>query len=233
MELREYMSIRRAYNLVRQDAPSSTRITFEEFAIVCHLSFLGTSLKTSEIAKYQGVLRPTMTHRTNHLDSLGLIVREEGTEDRRNVCCTISEEGESLAHLLAEESCSNILPGQPLHRATAERVMHYVDAMGEVFLTAGDLVLLALDSDGDPDGLSVTTLVGILGFLQPTVSMSVSNLVKMGLAERTMRDGNLRRNSFVALTSDGRARAREITTLIDGLIVRRARRTEPELVVEA
>ena len=34
VELREYMSVRRAYNLVRQETESSYRLTFEEFAIL-------------------------------------------------------------------------------------------------------------------------------------------------------------------------------------------------------
>ena len=37
MELREYMSIRRAYNLVRKDVSSQQRLTFEEYAILAHL----------------------------------------------------------------------------------------------------------------------------------------------------------------------------------------------------
>ena len=79
------MSVRRAYNVVRQMVVSGERLTFEEFAIICHLCECDEPLKTSAIAEYQGALRPTMTHRTNHLEELGLIDRTEGTSDRRNV----------------------------------------------------------------------------------------------------------------------------------------------------
>ena len=78
MDLKEFMSVRRAYNAVRQSVPSEGRLTFEEFAILCRLDFAGVPMKTSDIAEYQGALRPTMTHRTNHLAALGLNDRSEG-----------------------------------------------------------------------------------------------------------------------------------------------------------
>ena len=51
MELREYMSIRRSYNLVRRVVPANRRLTFEEFAILCRLNVKGAPVKTSEIAE--------------------------------------------------------------------------------------------------------------------------------------------------------------------------------------
>ena len=63
MDLREYMSVRRAYNVVRQKVESDERLTFEEFAILCRLDVANAPLKTSAIAEYQSALRPTMTHR--------------------------------------------------------------------------------------------------------------------------------------------------------------------------
>ena len=67
MELREYLAIRRAYNLVRQDMLADRRLTFVELAILCRMDVLGRPMNTSEITEYQGALRPTMTHRTKHL----------------------------------------------------------------------------------------------------------------------------------------------------------------------
>ena len=93
MELREYLAIRRAYNLVRQDMPADRRLTFVELAILCRMDVLGRPMNTSEIAEYQGALRPTMTHRTKHLSELGFMVRSKGSSDRRNVICEISDEG--------------------------------------------------------------------------------------------------------------------------------------------
>ena len=67
MEVREYLAIRRAYNTIRQRCDADKRLTFSEFAIACRLSLSPEGLRTSDIAEYQGCLRPTMTHRTKHL----------------------------------------------------------------------------------------------------------------------------------------------------------------------
>lgn len=138
VELREYISIRRSYNLVRQETPSSQRLTFEEFAILCKLEAEMSPLKTSQIASYQGSLRPTMTHRTNHLACLGFIDRHEGAVDSRNVECTISSAGRECVDSLLRQTCDHIATGQPLSRTSPERLAMYVEAMGTVFCKAGN-----------------------------------------------------------------------------------------------
>lgn len=81
MKVCEYLSVRRAFGLVRQSTPASGRVTFDELGIMCHLANVGKPLRTSEIAEHQGVLRPTMTHRAGHLSELGLIERRMGRSD--------------------------------------------------------------------------------------------------------------------------------------------------------
>lgn len=223
MELREYISVRRAYNLVRQDADTSDRLTFEEFAILCRLDFVDTPLKTSTIAEYQGALRPTMTHRTNHLAKLGYIDRGEGTVDRRNIVCAISDEGRTKINELAEATRSRISAGQPLARTSSERLCRYVDAMGSVYCTAGDLVLVALYLEYDAP-CTVTQLVESLGLLQPTVSMSISSLLKHGLVKRDHVEGASSRSSYIALTDEGKSLAEDIANLILSIVVRRRTR---------
>ena len=129
MELREYMSIRRSYNLVRRVVPANRRLTFEEFAILCRLNVKGAPVKTSEIAEYQSALRPTITHRTSHLARLGFIKRDEGAIDRRNVVCIITEKGVEAVEELSKLTCARIAPGQALSRTSFERIVMYVDAM--------------------------------------------------------------------------------------------------------
>ena len=216
MDLREYMSVRRAYNIVRQSVEPAERLTFEEFAILCRLDFAGTPMKTSAIAEYQGALRPTMTHRTNHLASLGLIERAEGENDRRNVVCSISDAGRER---LAELTRTQIPSGRSLSRTSADRIRKYVDAMGSFFCKAGDLVLLGLLS-AEGEALSIMKLVDQLGLLQPTVSMSVSSLVEEGLVTR-FQDASSARTSSVSLTEKGEAAARELSERIESIIVRR------------
>lgn len=224
MELREYMSIRRAYNLVRQETDASHRLTFEEFAILCRLDMAEEPLKTSAIAEYQGALRPTMTHRTNHLAKLGYIDRGEGQVDRRNIVCQISEDGREQVRKLSELTRTQIVAGQPLARTSAERVRKYVDAMGSVYCTAGELVLLALHMDSETE-CTITNLVDKLGLLQPTVSMSVSSLAKDGLVNRTRGKSPTASSSFISLTDEGVAVAQRIAERINAIIVRRRPRT--------
>ncbi len=224
MDLREYMSVRRAYNLVRQETVTSFRLTFEEFAILCRLDVADGPIKTSSIAEYQGALRPTMTHRTNHLAKLGLIDRGEGTVDRRNIVCEISDEGRMQVQALAERTRSQIPAGQPLARTSAERVCKYVDAMGSVYCTAGELVLLALFSEGD-SLCTITRLVDLLGLLQPTVSMSVSSLIDKGLVYREHASEASARSSYIVLTEEGKAHAQTIADRIAAVIVRRRPRS--------
>ena len=222
MDLREYMSVRRAYNVVRQDTVPEERLTFEEFAILCRLDFAGAPMKTSDIAEYQGALRPTMTHRTNHLASLGLIERAEGEHDRRNVVCAISDAGRDRVERLSELTRAQIPSGRSLSRTSAERIRKYVDAMGSFFCKAGDLVLLGLLSS-DGTALTIMQLVDLLGLLQPTVSMSVSSLAEGGYVTRTRSAGE-GRTSSVCLTPEGTEVARGLAESIEKIVVRRKMR---------
>lgn len=222
MELREFMSVRRAYNLVRQETDTSRRLTFEEFAILCRLDIVSEPMKTSAIAEYQGALRPTMTHRTNHLAKLGYIERVEGNTDRRNIVCMITPAGCEEMRRLAELTKAQIIAGQPLSRTTVDRVCKYVDAMGSMYCTAGEMILLALvETD---ESATITTLVESLGLLQPTVSMSVSSLAQNGLIVRESPKGLSSRSSLIRLTNKGRAGAQELVDRIGGIIVRRKSR---------
>ena len=219
MDLKEYMSVRRAYNVVRQMVGSEERLTFEEFAIICHLCDAPEPLKTSAIAEYQGALRPTMTHRTNHLEGLGLIERSEGSNDRRNVVCSVSERGRERAFELARMTCEQIPNGHALSRTTPQRLLKYVDAMGAFFCKAGDLVLLGLRSlEGEQ--VTIMRLVDVLGLLQPTVSMSVATLADLGLVSRDRSAAGAHTTS-VRLTREGSLAADELVRTIDSLVVRR------------
>ena len=198
---------------------SEERLTFEEFAILCHLCDAAEPLKTSAIADYQGALRPTMTHRTNHLEKLGLIERNEGANDRRNVVCHVSDAGRERALELARLTCAQIPSGYALSRTTPERILKYVDAMGSFFCKAGDLVLLGLYAS-ESDSLTIMQIVDALGLLQPTVSMSVSSLVERGLATRS-HDAAGAHTTSVSLTEEGVRAAESLVESIEGVVVRR------------
>lgn len=220
MEMREYLSIRKAYNLVRQSMGAARRLTFVEFAILCRLEVLGREMKTSEIAEYQGSLRPTMTHRTKHLAELGYMRRSKGSSDRRNVVCAITDEGSAFVDEVCQLVCQALRGGSVLSRTTPQRICRYVDAMGAVACMSGELVLLGVSVS--PEGsATVSELVGMLGLLQPTVSMAVSALEGEGCVAR-LRDGEAAvRTGGVTLTSEGVARANRLTEDINKLVVRR------------
>ena len=215
----EYLAVRRAYNLVRKETPVAERITFEEMALLSHLEVEDAELPTSFLADYQGVLRPTMTHRTNHLFSLGCIARREGTIDRRNVCCSITDKGRKLLDELLSKSCRFASKGEHLSRIRPERMLAYADAMGTLSLGAAELTLIALVEKGP---LSVSGLVDALGVLQPTASMAVMRLEEAGFVSRTAESDA--RTILVTLTEAGRAEAESIGKSIDTVIVRRSRK---------
>ncbi len=223
MNVREYLSVRRAFSLVRQGMPAEERITFEELAIACHLGNLGRPLRTSEIAEYQGVLRPTMTHRTGHLEELGLISREAGTTDRRSIWCSITELGLRRVESLCQSVCDHIKNGMPLSRCVAPRMQLVIDEMGSMSVSSSDLVLLGLVSHEENSEVSVGDLVGGLGLLQPTVSMAVSSLEKAGLVSRLRDEVEPGRALPVRLTEAGRELAYELAKRVDAMRVRRPR----------
>lgn len=223
MQVREYLSVRRAYNLVRQSMPVNERLTFEEFCILCHLHYASSPMKTSDIAEYQHVLRPTMTHRTNHLSDLGLIERFSGATDKRTVCCTLTERGRQTISAIAEACTEQITTGMALNRAEPERMLKYANAMGTIYCTSGDLVLLCLGvSESMP--LKVGILVDRLGLLQPTASMAVRELSKEGLLVRDSRNPNSMRSGDIVLTKVGKDIADRLIDQIEGMVVRRKAR---------
>ena len=163
MKVCEYLSVRRAFGLVRQSTPASGRITFDELGIMCHLANVGEPLRTSEIAEHQGVLRP---NRTGHLADLGFIERRMGENDRRSVFCSLTPAGVSEVRRVVTEMCRNITAGMPLCRCVPRRMSLIIDECARVSVSSADMVLVALSevTDGQP-GRSVSELVAFLGLL--------------------------------------------------------------------
>ncbi|MCI1934258.1 MAG: MarR family transcriptional regulator [Atopobiaceae bacterium] len=222
MEVPEYLSMRRAYNIVRQQVDTDQRLTFSEFAILCRLSLSEQPLKTSKIADYQGCLRPTMTHRTKHLSELGLIEREKGSLDRRNVVCALTPTGLDRVHNLCELTRARIVAARPSSRITAERICRMIDATGTINYMARDLILLKL-ATSEQGRSSVGELVESLGFLQPTVSMSVSALKDEKLVIRGGVDKDTF-GTFVIITESGKKCADGLKAGLSQISISRARR---------
>lgn len=222
MEMRDYLSIRRAYNLVRQRVDSARRVNFSGFAILCRLSLTDRRMRTSDIAEYQGCLRPTMTHRTKHLAELGLISREKGETDRRNVVCVLTEAGHAEVKELCDETRKVNVEAHPTSRITVDRMCRSIDVMGSLNYMARDLVLLALNQT-EGGALTVGALVDELGFLQPTISMSVMSLVEEGMVSRG-RVSDDSSTLYVIITDKGRGEAKRLAEPIAGMTVGRKAR---------
>lgn len=216
MRVAAFLSVRRACGLVRQESEASSRISFEEFSALCRLWMAGRPVRTSDLARWQRVLRPTMTHRANHLEALGLIERSAGSDDRRSVCCSLSGAGARRLEADCDAICGRIGSGRPLSRCTPERMVAVVSAMGQVALCSADLVVLGLLERGG-SGM-VGELVEELGLLQPTVSMSVASLAAAGLVSR-----DAGRRGAIGLTEAGRSRADELASAIGSIVVRGVR----------
>ena len=217
MDVREYIAVRRAYNIVRHRRPSDVRLTFEETAVLALLDSSGTPLPTSVIATWQHALRPTMTHRANHLSSLGLIQRTPGTDDRRNVVCSITDEGRAELDALCARMRHVLSRGKVLTRIETGRIKRYLLAMGQHYVQASDLVMVGLATNAR-DGVPISLLVGALGLLQPTVSMSVQSLEERGLVKRDVSSSKAVK---AQLTDAGRLAVEDLIVLIEGMVVRR------------
>lgn len=229
MKVCEYLSVRRAFGLVRQSTPASGRITFDELGIMCHLANVGKPLRTSEIADHQGVLRPTMTHRAGHLAELGLIERRIGESDRRSVCCSLTDAGVREVRRIVTSVCRNITSGMPLCRCTPRRMSLIIDECARASVSSADMVLMALLCSGDGKGSrSVSELVSLLGLLQPTVSMAVSSLEKAGQVVRSGMDA--RGVVGVSLADPGRERAEKIEERLEAFHVGHARAGSPSVL---
>lgn len=193
---------------------------------MCHLGFAPEGLRTSEIAEYQGVLRPTMTHRTSHLASLGLIERTSGERDRRSVCCALSEHGLDELDRIVPLVCDKISTGMPMSRSTPQRMRHVLDAMGKVSLSSSDLVLLGVRTGvcGSGGPVSVGELVDGLGLLQPTVSMAVAALERSGDVVRPRTGEGRLASAGITLSEQGSERAGRLEARVSDVRVARPRR---------
>ena len=75
---------------------SSEGLTRAQFEILGHLSHSPEGLRMFELADHLTLSRSTMTHHVNHLESLGLVVREGGTPENRAVSAKITDAGATL-----------------------------------------------------------------------------------------------------------------------------------------
>lgn len=217
MILHEYVSVHRCFSRMRQQVSAKNRITFEELALLCHLSDASQPLFMSQLAEYQRALRPTITHRVAHLASLGLVERLDCSVDKRNICSTLTPEGKKILSYTLNLMRENLQTQQVRDSVSSQRMCEAIDKAGSISLSAADHILVALYIDYAEAGdvVSVGALSESLGILQPTVSMAISLLADRGLIERTESKQIRSRSLGVMLSQEGRERAQKIAARIE------------------
>ena len=137
----QYLEIRRCYNRMRRETPSSSRITFDEFAILCILH-QRKGLSSTQLAAEQGVSCPTMTHRGNHLAQLGYMTRSSSDSDRRRLRCALTRKGTSYVNRTVQRIAQAADPGSGLAELEPSEVVSLVTKMGSRPMSADELTLL-------------------------------------------------------------------------------------------
>lgn len=220
MDPKEYLVIRKAYNLMRQESGQADRLTFEELAILCVL-YDKEYMNATQIADFQQVSRPTMTHRGNHLAKLGYINREPGNMDRRQVCCSNTEAGrtecETQLKMLLERLPESIARRMGRGKSAIENMRKQIVAMSGHEILAGSLTLFAFAATELNEEVTITRIVTLTGLLQPTVSMSVARLERSGLLERQRGSETSRRTTIVRVTKEGEQELRDMLEAVNGM----------------
>ena len=182
MDLADFLLVRCRAARTLRTLLRDPKVSFGEMALLCHLDLAKASQRVSDLASYEGVIRPTMSHRLQRLARLGLVEQARGEEDRRSVLYGLSERGRWQVEDFLEATAQAIAPPDPLASVSPERLGRYVEAAGCVPASASDLVLLALEVEGRP--LRVTDLQRRTGLIQPTCSVTLATLEGRGLVER-------------------------------------------------
>lgn len=220
MNVNQYLEIRRCYNRMRRDAPSASRITFDEFAILCILH-QRKGLSSTQLAAEQGVSCPTMTHRGNHLAQLGFMTRSSSDSDRRRLRCALTRKGTSYVNRTVQRIAQAADPASGLAELEPSEVVALVTKMGSHPMPADDLTLLCF-AHAEARSMPIVRIVEATSMLQPTVSMAVLRLEGAGYvehAEGRSATGRrpMRRNSGCVLTDAGVEAAGRIACQVEEL----------------
>jgi len=206
VDLNQYLEIRRCFNGIRQEAPSSSRIIFDEFAILCTLHER-KGLSATQIANEQSISCPTMTHRGNHLSQLGYMTRTASNDDRRRLRCMLTRKGSTYVHRTAQAIIDKSGEEYGLKGYEYADLIPVIAKMGSMPMTADSLTLLCFAMN-NASSMPVMRIVEATSLLQPTVSMAVLRLEGSGCIERPVTSPAagrrpMRRDSGCVLTELG------------------------------
>lgn len=218
MNVHEFLCVHRCFGFLKQEMTAQRRVSFEELAILCHLELAHTSLCMSDIAGYQGALRPTITHRISRLSKLDCVARADNLEDRRNIYCTLTEYGHEVLDVVLNSMFNRIKVWYPETYATKQILCKAIDQAGSLSLSSSELILVALIYEFKKKTATVGALADYLGILQPTASMAVAKLEQLGDVKRGSSTESAQVLS-VSITPVGKKRADKIITRIEAISV--------------
>lgn len=213
MDLNQYLEIRRAYNTLRKESPSSSRLIFDEYAVLCALHDR-KDVTATDLARELGVSCPTMTHRGNHLAELGYLSRKPSHEDRRRLRCTLTRRGLTYVNRISQIILEEKPADSTLVGLDVLSFIPIVARMGSLPMTADSLTLLCFAISG-AESMTVNRIVEETGMLQPTISMAILRLEGTGCLDRpgecpAAGRRPMRRGAGCTITAEGRAMAEEI-----------------------
>ena len=220
VDVNQYVEIRRCFNRIRQGMPAASRVTFEEFAILCELHE-HKGLSATQVAENQNISCPTMTHRGSHLSELGYLGRTSSNDDHRRLRCLLSRKGSSFVSRTIASLIDSSNPDAHLSEYEVSEMIPIIAKMGSLSMPADSMALLCFEQSGEPS-LSVMRIVEMTALLQPTVSMAILRLEDAGCIETpelTPQVGRrlARRNSGCVITEEGRAAAEKVAEVIFAL----------------
>ena len=213
-----FLDIRKCYSVVRQRTASSSRIIFDEFAILCILQ-RDKSLTASKLAALQGISCPTMTHRGNRLCDLGYMTRQSCAEDRRKLKCTITRRGNTFVNKTLQAIIDLAPAESELAGYDSARLADAVIRSASVPMAADSLVMLCF-AHLEYAPMTVMHIVEVTGMLQPTVSMALMRLETDGLVDRGKGASGAtatRKESGCVLTKAGIAASKQILETVQEL----------------
>ena len=184
MDVKEFLSLRTSFNAVRRQMPSSSRIIFEEYSIMCLLK-QEKVLSATQIAEKQRISCPTMTHRSSHLCLLGYLANTVNAKDRRRLDCQLTRKGTNAVAKLTEKILQ-ASKEKGLHLDyTSEEIEKIATRAGRVPTSADQCILLTYLTQS-PDIQTIMQIVQKTSLLQPTVSMAVLRLKSESLIEHVI-----------------------------------------------
>lgn len=216
LDYREFLVLRRAFDISRSRIPAGSRIIFQELGVLSILSRRPQPVCHSYLAAATHASSATIGHRLRHLGSAGLVVSSQNPTDRRQTLLSITDEGEALLTQVCTTTVATLAPSGILGHVALDRLPVYYSAMSALPIRLGDLILMILRTS-DEASLSVADLTYLTGCVQPSVTMSLQRLQANGLVTSITSLNKL----LTSLSDEGTRHADGLVGSVSSLVIPR------------